>query len=130
MPLADSSVMYVAECIAADGYNYGVVVVKLFAPAANANEALATMEMHTTMVKTAFGADLDVSKERKKGLSLPGYPKVQGSLDVFENEEGAVYRTRSWTDGKVVAILYVHKKGEVDGNAANEAFLNGFQFAK
>jgi hypothetical protein len=122
--------MYVSECQAADGSDYGVVVVQLFVPAVNAESAATQMEMHTTMVKTAFGADLEVSRERKKGLTLPGYPHVQGTLDVFENEEGSMYRTKSWTDGKVVAVLYIHKKGEVPDNTANEAFLNGFQFAK
>lgn len=127
--LPDSSVLYVAECKGVDEADYGVVCIKLHHPEASAAAAETIMQQHLVMLKTAFGADITVSKERKNGISMPANAKVKGVLDVFENEESSVYRTKSWTNGKFVAILYVRKIGAWNTTPEVEAFLNGFQFA-
>lgn len=128
MNLPDSSVLYVAECKGGDEADYGVVCIKLHHPEASAAAAETAMQQHLVMLKTAFGADINVSKERKTGITMPANSKVKGVLDVFENEESRVYRTKSWTNGKFVAILYVRKIGDWNTTPEVEAFLNGFQF--
>jgi len=62
------------------------------------------------------------------GRTLNNYPDVVGALDYCEDESQNQFSIHSWSNGKIVAILFV-ASADVEPNInMQELFFNGFRF--
>lgn len=121
----DSSKIYSRECIDHQT-TYGIFLIDL----------PATLELSAAEEKTIFY--LDFLKEKKEIGAALGYSKghrlnknenTRGVIDQWIGPGGIVWKLRAWTDGKYIAILYVHGRIVIE-ESKKDAFLNGFRFSQ
>lgn len=123
----DKSEVYTTE-ITKGGWNYGVIAVKL----------AETLGLETSEEKEDFIITyLDFLKEQfeikssagyGRGHTMEGYEQAAGVIDYWDDKDGNQYKVKSWTDGKVLAVLYIYGEEEYPWQSLMEMYLNGFRF--
>jgi hypothetical protein len=89
-----------------------------------------TIEDH---LKTSIAGDREVFSCKLTfitGIKRSADGKLLSVTDEWEDYDGNWYQVKGYTDGRVVALLYVKKKGKFAVNPAMKAFLDSFTFPK
>ncbi len=123
----DSSIIYKAFSFI-DEYEYGVICVKLFEPIEDLESAEAMSKGYCDYLKTVF--DIEESAGYGMGHKMDSYEHATGFIDYWKDKEGDEWKIKCWTNGAVIAFMYVTHTGSLPSEDFNkqETFLNGFRF--
>ena len=122
----DSSTVYTGECDTPDSLTYGVICVKLKQPANAGQEAEDLMIAYLDYLKTAF--NIVSSAGYGKGHTMERKTDARGVIDYWKDDKKDEWKIKSWTDGKIIAVMYVYANGNLDETKKINVFLNGFRF--
>ena len=62
-----------------------------------------------------------------KGHTMESHPEAVGVIDYWEDADGMNYSVKAWGDQKVLAVMMVYSKEEINYNYQT-LYLNGFRF--
>lgn len=119
----DSSLVYTAECVAAE-ITYGVICVKLLNPVADPNMAEDLLLAYADHLRGSF--DIVSAAGYGKGHRLNNNEKTRGILDYWQDKDKNNWKIKAWTDGKYIGFLYAYSKKELPETRIN-LFLDGFR---
>ncbi|MBS1656272.1 MAG: hypothetical protein JSU05_15575 [Bacteroidetes bacterium] len=122
----DSSAVYTAECIS-DSLHYGLICVQLKEKVSSGDDAENLLTSYLDYLKSTL--EIQKSAGYGKGATLAGSPQARGVVDYWEDKEGAQWKIKGWTDGAIIAVLYVYADGPFNETEKTNVFLNGFRFA-
>jgi hypothetical protein len=122
---SDSSIVYTAECVN-DSLHYGVICIKLKETINAISDAEEMMISYLDYLKTAFSISSAVGYG--KGHQLAGYADARGIIDYWKDKNGAEWKIKAWTDGRIIAALYVYANGKLNEPPKVNVFLDGFRF--
>jgi hypothetical protein len=124
----DKSIIYSSSVISGEA-EYGIFAVKLGEDAVNTkNDPVKIMKSYLNYLNE------NVFKVTKKtdigeGHTLKDQPAVKGILEYAETKDGLKYVVKSWTDGSMIALMYVSSLKDVNPNFL-EIYFNGMRFGK
>ncbi len=124
----DSSIIYKAYNII-DDYEYGVICIKLMSAMEDLETAEALGKNYCDFLKSVF--DIVEYTGYGSGHKMNNYENAIGFIDYWKDKEGDEWKIKCWTNGAVIALMYVTHTGSLPSEDLNkqEAFLNGFRFA-
>jgi len=122
----DSSKVYTGECKTTDTLTYGIICIKLKEAVEPGKDAEELMTSYLDYLKTAFG--ITSSAGYGKGHTLKGKEDARGIIDYWEDKEGDSWKIKSWSDGKLITVMYVYAKGQLDETTKVNIFLDSFRF--
>ncbi len=120
----DSSEVYTAQCNM-DSVEYDIIVVKLNSGIEDLNAAEDVVIAYMNHLKSVF--NVNKSAGYGKGSRLNNDEKTRGILDYWEDTTGNQIKIKGWTNGKLIAVLAVSSKADINENKAN-LFLDGIRF--
>jgi hypothetical protein len=117
----DSSDMFTGECITSD-VTYGLICVKMKDKLANLETSEETLIAYLDYLKTSL--KVTTAAGYGKGHRLKNKETTRGVIDYWKDVDGQSWKIKGWTNGKIIAVLYVCSKKEVPEAKAN-VFLDG-----
>lgn len=120
----DSSEVYAGECIK-DGFTHGLICVVLKDSVGINEDAEGLLESYLDFLKSQF--KIRDAAGYGKGMHLKDRDDIIGIIDYWQAEDKSQYAIQGWTDGKIIAVLYVNGMEQPDLNK-QKIFFNGFRF--
>lgn len=118
----DQSNVYTTEVIF-NKVTYGAVVVKFSSPIESIDNVMESYLHHLNDKYFLLTKTTDIGK----GHTLEKYPDVKGFLEYGENANGEKFTIKTWGNTKILAVLYIKSKEEVNFNF-QEIYFKGFRF--
>lgn len=120
----DSSVVFTGECVKED-FTYGLICVQLKDSMTSDQDAEALLESYMDFLKGQF--NIRQSAGYGKGMHLNNRQDIIGIVDYWQAENKEQWSLQGWTDGKIIAVLYVKGKERADYNK-QQVYFKGFRF--
>lgn len=120
----DSSKVYTATC-SKEGFTYGVICAQLKDSLTAEDDTTGLLESYLDHLKSAF--DVREATGYGKGMHLQNREEITGIIDYWQTTNKIHYAIQGWTDGKIVAVLYVSGESQPDFNK-QQLFFKGFRF--
>ncbi|OSZ79904.1 hypothetical protein CAP36_01150 [Chitinophagaceae bacterium IBVUCB2] len=122
--LEDGSTVYADDCVK-DGITWGIYLVKLVKPVDDLAAAEDTVISYLDFMKLDNG--IVKSKGYNKGHTLNKDQTTRGVYDTWDDVDKEKWKIKAWTNGKFIAVLYVHSAKELPEKKV-ELFLEGLRF--
>ncbi len=120
----DSSKVFTGECVK-DGFTYGLICVQLKDSVSGDQDAEALLETYLDFLKGQF--NIRSAAGYGKGMHLNNREDIIGIIDYWQAEDKTQWSIQGWTEGKIIAVLYVNGKEQADYNK-QQVFFKGFRF--
>jgi hypothetical protein len=120
----DSSLVFESLC-EKDGFNYGVINIKLHQAFENLDQAQESMIRYLDYLKTSF--KITLSAGYGKGHRLNSNENTCGVIDYWADSDKNNWKIKGWTNGKYIGILYVYSTKELPELKLN-IYLDSFRF--
>lgn len=120
----DSSKVYTGECVK-DGFTYGLICVQLKDSVSSGQDGEALLESYLDFLKGQF--NIRSASGYGKGMHLNNNEDIIGIIDYWQSEDKNQWSIQGWTDGKIIAVLYVKGMEQADYNK-QQLFFKGFRF--
>jgi len=123
-PMEDGSKVFADDCVK-DGYTWGILCIELAHPINNLAAAQDSAISFLDFMKLDNGIVTAKGYERDK--ELPLQKNVRGVSDRWTDDAGEQWKVMAWTNGKLLVVLSVHGKKEVEARVVN-VFLDSIRF--
>jgi hypothetical protein len=120
----DSSKVFTGRCVK-DSFEYGIICVQLKDTIDEKDIAENLLESYLDFLKTRFA--VREATGYGKGMKLKDREDIAGIIDYWQDEEKNHWSIQGWTDGKIIAVLYV-KGNELPDYNKQQLFFKGFRF--
>jgi hypothetical protein len=117
----DSSDMFTGECVTSE-VTYGLICVKMKDKLPDLKTSEETLIAYLDYLKTSL--KITTAAGYGKGHLLKNKESTRGVMDYWKDADGQSWKVKGWTDGRIIAVLYVCSKKEVPEAKAN-VFLDG-----
>jgi hypothetical protein len=122
----DGSEVFTTELEAA-GQHYGLILVRLKASLQGDSESREPMLWSYMEFLQQSVFELTDTVPPGYGHRLDSAPQARGILSMGEDAAGEQYWIKGWTDGRLMAVLYLHAPQEPNINLVN-LYLDSFRF--
>lgn len=119
----DSSKIHTGECNA-DNFTYGVICVNLKNTVNEMDDAEKLLESYLDFLKQLF--KIREATGYGMGSRLMEREDTRGIIDYWDDEDKNKWVVQGWTDGKVIAVLYVKGTTHPDFNK-QQVYFKGFR---
>jgi hypothetical protein len=120
----DSSSVYTGQCQVSE-VTYGIILIKLLHPIEDLEDAEEVMVSYLDFMKVDF--HVKRSAGYGKGHQLNKDPDTRGILDYWTDTEEQKWKVKSWTNGKMIGVLFAYSMIELPEPRVN-IFLEGLRF--
>jgi hypothetical protein len=120
----DSSIMYAAECTAAN-VTYEVICIKLKQKATNLDRAAEVLEQYLEYLKGSY--TITTSEGYIRGLRLQKKESTRGIKDTWGDLDRNHIKVKGWTNGRFMVVLMVLSPEELN-KAKTDKYLDGLLF--
>ena len=120
----DSSKVYTGAC-QYKNFVYGIICVQLKEIVSAKDEGEGLLESYLDFLKQQFS--IKETTGYGKGMHLNNRENITGIIDYWRGENKNHWSVQGWTDGNILAVLYVKGNEQPDFNK-QKLFFNGFRF--
>ena len=120
----DSSRVYTGEC-QNENFIYGIICVQLKEVVSAKDDGENLLEAYLNFLKQQFS--IKETTGYGSGMHLKDREDIIGMIDYWQSEDKMQWAIQGWTDGNVLAVLYVKGNTQPD-YAKQQVFFKGLRF--